>query len=205
MRFVEPMQPGCHYHIYNRGINGELIFREPRDYQLFLEKYAIYLPGVTETLAYCLLGNHFHLLVYVPELKENLRMDSYAGLNASRQFSHFFNAYAQSFNRIYRRTGGLFESPFRRTRLAGDSVLKRLIFLIHADAGQAGRLKDFRGWPHSSYTAIVNDTPSVVSQNRVLEYFGGRASFIRFHEKQISAPVQSHGSQWLQPVPDFGK
>ena len=58
-----PLVPGQYYHIYNRGINGEVIFREERNYPYFLQLYAKYITPIAETYAYCLLSNHFHFLL----------------------------------------------------------------------------------------------------------------------------------------------
>ena len=63
-----PLEPGKYYHIYNRGINGTNLFFEERNYLYFLQKYSFYMDEVLETFAYCLLGNHFHLLVRVKEM-----------------------------------------------------------------------------------------------------------------------------------------
>jgi REP element-mobilizing transposase RayT len=51
------------YHIYNRGVNRENIFIEERNYAHFLTLYTKYIVPVADTFAYCLLRNHFHLLV----------------------------------------------------------------------------------------------------------------------------------------------
>jgi len=61
------MFEGNFYHIYNRGNNRENIFFEENNYYYFLEKYDKYLTNYLETFAYCLLPNHFHLLVRVKE------------------------------------------------------------------------------------------------------------------------------------------
>jgi REP element-mobilizing transposase RayT len=61
----EPLIPGCYYHIYNRGNNGENIFREERNYRYFLQLYVKYIVPIAVTYAYCLLANHFHLLVRI--------------------------------------------------------------------------------------------------------------------------------------------
>ncbi|HSM57092.1 MAG TPA: hypothetical protein VK879_13145 [Candidatus Sulfomarinibacteraceae bacterium] len=61
--YKEPLAPGTYYHIYNRGINDEIIFKEERNYPFFLKKMAHYILPVAEVYAYCLLPNHFHLLV----------------------------------------------------------------------------------------------------------------------------------------------
>ena len=63
-----PLEAHKVYHIYNRGINGTNIFYEERNYAYFLEKYAHYLHNWVDTFAYCLLKNHFHLLIRVKEL-----------------------------------------------------------------------------------------------------------------------------------------
>jgi putative transposase len=60
---VELLEPDHIYHIYNRGINGENIFKEERNYAYFLTKYAQYIEPVAETFAYCLLKNHFHIAI----------------------------------------------------------------------------------------------------------------------------------------------
>jgi len=59
------LQYGVYYHIYNRGVNRENIFREERNYPYFLKLYARYIEPVAETYVYCLLRNHFHALVRI--------------------------------------------------------------------------------------------------------------------------------------------
>ena len=66
------LETECYYHVYNRGINGESLFREERNYHFFLGKYATYIEPVAETYAYCLLKNHFHLLIRIRS-QETLR------------------------------------------------------------------------------------------------------------------------------------
>ncbi len=62
---IELIEPDRIYHLYNRGINGENIFKEERNYTYFLQKYAQYIEPIAETFAYCLLKNHFHIAVRV--------------------------------------------------------------------------------------------------------------------------------------------
>ena len=72
MQDLQPLEEGQFYHIYNRGINGENLFKEERNYAYFLQQYAKYLEPVVQTFAYCLLPNHFHLLVRVKTLEERV-------------------------------------------------------------------------------------------------------------------------------------
>ena len=58
------------YHIYNRGNNREDLFRFPEDYRHFLRLYEKYIEPIAETYAWCLLVNHFHLLVKIKTKEE---------------------------------------------------------------------------------------------------------------------------------------
>jgi REP element-mobilizing transposase RayT len=65
-----PLQHGKYYHIYNRGNNRENIFFEERNYRYFLQLYAKYIQPIADTYAYCLLYNHFHVLVRIKSIEE---------------------------------------------------------------------------------------------------------------------------------------
>ncbi len=67
---IPPLEHDRFYHIYNRGINRETIFRENDNYQYFLQLYKKYIPLIADTYAWCLMGNHFHLLVRIKEERE---------------------------------------------------------------------------------------------------------------------------------------
>ncbi len=105
--YIQPLAEGEYFHIYNRGVNGEDIFKEQRNYYYFLQQYIFYCSDVFETLAYALLKNHFHLLVYVNERPVAFKHNGQRviQLSASKQLSHFCNSYAQSFNKANDRTG----------------------------------------------------------------------------------------------------
>ena len=60
-----PLQPDSYYHVFNRGVNRQNLFFEGRNYGYFLQLYAHHIEPVADTYAYCLLPNHFHLLVRV--------------------------------------------------------------------------------------------------------------------------------------------
>jgi putative transposase len=61
MTSPSPLLFNTYYHIYNRGVNGENIFFEERNYEYFLKLYKKHLEPVTDLFAYCLLKNHFHV------------------------------------------------------------------------------------------------------------------------------------------------
>lgn len=82
MTSPSPLLYNTYYHIYNRGTNRENIFVEERNYDLFLRLVEKHLLPVTDLLAYCMLRNHFHILVRVKseeeilESKRTLRVSS---------------------------------------------------------------------------------------------------------------------------------
>ncbi len=211
---IELLEPDRIYHIYNRGINGENIFQEERNYRYFLEKYAKYIEPIADTFAYCLLKNHFHIAIrtkseaeivdfYVkrktkiitnnagwvlnpssveqaPVSQTEIKLLS-APLIISKQFSDFFNSYAQSINKAYARTGGLFEEPFRRILIDTDTYFTELIYYIHHNPQKHGFVEDFRAYPHSSYHSHLSKAMTRLRRDEVWNWFGNRDEFVKFH------------------------
>jgi len=65
---MEKLKPDTSYHIFNHANGFENVFSEPENYRFFLEKYRKYILPVAETYAYCLMPNHFHLVVRIRKL-----------------------------------------------------------------------------------------------------------------------------------------
>lgn len=182
---IQPIIEGCYFHIYNRGVNGEGIFKEKRNYYHFLEKYKFYCGDILKTLAYCLLKNHFHLLVRIKENAEVPRRDGKEGmfrLNASKQLGHFFNPYAQSINKAYNRTGPLFESPFERKLVDDESYMKSMIFYCHRNAVRHEFVNDLREWEYSSYHSVLANDKNIVAVDEVIKRFGSVQKFEEAHK-----------------------
>ena len=189
-----PLEPGNYYHVYNRGINGEPIFREERNYPYFLELYAKHISPIAETYAYCLLSNHFHFLLRINDTDQTgpvlISVDQTGPVsNPSRQFNNFFIAYAKAFNKAFQRTGGLFESPFKRKLVDNDRYFTYLVAYIHRNPQRHGFVDDYRVWPHSSYRAILSTQPTRIQRAAVLEWFDGRADFEQAHAAQVDEAV----------------
>jgi hypothetical protein len=132
---MQPLQPGTTYHIYNHANGFEGIFRTDENFGFFLRKYRQHISPIAETYAYCLMPNHFHLVVRIRrrEVIEKLsetssnfyssnfsKVSNFGKVNnpnelskiielfLSKQFSNFFSSYTQAFNRMYSRQGSLF-------------------------------------------------------------------------------------------------
>jgi len=151
MQPVAPLQPGHTYHLFNRGNNGEDLFREERNYRYFLELYARHAHAAVDTYAYCLMRNHFHLLVRVKTdaewrsqtsgVSETPEVSTTVATGAMRAFGNLFNAYAKAINKAYGRTGRLFEESFKRIHVDNDVYFTNLVFYIHFNPLREARLR----------------------------------------------------------------
>ncbi|MBM3128745.1 MAG: hypothetical protein FJ009_08995 [Chloroflexi bacterium] len=193
-----PLVRGGCYHIYNRGNNRENIFIEERNYAYFLNLYTKYIVPIAETYAYCLLRNHFHLLVRIRTEEECANpkgLGDPSGLDASQQFGKLFDAYAKAINKAYSRTGSLFQHPFGRIRVTRDEYFAQLIRYIHFNPQKHGFAEDFRTYPYSSYNALLSNQPTRLARAQVLEWFDGQPAFIAAHasptdERQIAEWIE---------------
>ncbi len=186
---IELIEPGKFYHMYNRGINRTDIFIEKGNYNYFLQLYQKYIEPIAETYAWCLMRNHFHVMVYLKEEKEiNVAQLSYntvekpRQINASRQFAHLFNAYCQSFNKKYKRTGSLFEKPYERKHINSDVYFTRLIYYIHNNPVHHGFVERMHDYEWSSYNTVLSLKPTKLKRKEIINTFGTLDNFIYFHQ-----------------------
>ena len=190
MTSPSPLEYGQYYHIYNRGNNGEALFFEERNYPYFLKLYAHHILPVADTYAYCLLRNHFHVLVRIrtEEEQQTLRVSKTLRVlkSPSQQFGNLFNAYAKAINKAYDRTGSLFENPFGRVPVTSESHLVYLVTYIHQNPQKHGFVTDFRAWPYSSYHTVVSQQPTNLERDEVLAWFQGVAAFEKAHQRMVS-------------------
>ena len=111
---LEVLEKDNYYHIYNKGINGTNIFFNEENKKFFLKQMDKYLMNKISIFAYCLMDNHFHLIVRLCE----------EGEIVTQGFSNFFNSYVKAFNKQNNRTGSLFEKHFKRIRLDDEEYLR---------------------------------------------------------------------------------
>lgn len=192
---IQPILEGNYFHIYNRGVNGEDLFKKETDYYYFLDRYEFYCGKILDTLAYCLMKNHFHLVAYVNENVEEPRRDGNGmfRLNASKQLGHLFNCYAQTINAANDRTGPLFESPFERKMIDNNDYLKTMIHYCHENPVHHGFRKDAKEWEFSSYRSVFGGEAMLVSIDHLLRIFGSRGQFEESYRNYKSAPTASKG------------
>jgi putative transposase len=194
MRIIEPLEAGGIYHIFNRGINSEPIFKERRNYYYFLKKYEEYCSNILETYAYALLNNHFHFLVKVKEniIETRRNGQGKVEISATKQLSHFFNSYVQSYNKAFSRHGKLLEEPFKRKIVGSESYFTSLIYYIHFNPQQHKIVNDFRQWEFTSWNNILSDKQTFVTKEKVIDWFGTIENFKNSHLNKMNSNDISH-------------
>ncbi len=154
---VKQFAPDSYYHIYNRGVNKRKIFLDKEDYSVFLNLLKRYLSkkpekdrfgrdGVVfyneiELQAYCLMPNHFHLLIYVNE-------DPEAMTSLMRRICTTYTVY---FNKKYKRVGHLFQDRYKASRILTESYLIHISRYIHLNP------KDYKAWLYSSINYYIGN------------------------------------------------
>ena len=206
-------EPGSCYHIYNCTNNRELLFRSDENYLFFLKKYAFYLSPFVETFAYNLLPNHFHIVVkvrptdeivrHVISIQKELRLKSktvfleepekYFDELIESQFHRFFTSYSMSFNRMYGRTGNLFQRAFKRIQIKDDVQMLQTIVYVHANEIKHKISTSLLDSRFSSYKGYLSDTFTLLSRNYVIDLFGGKEAFVKFHETQTKHYYEAEG------------
>lgn len=185
-KYTEFLEPGKFYHVFNRGINGERIFSNSKNYDYFLTLFEKYILKLANVHCYCLLPNHFHFLIEIlPEVeikKLIINSNHSPEIFISKQFSHLFNSYSQAYNKSMRRTGRLFDHPFRRIPIDSEKYLRNSILYIHKNPIKHSISSEIINYPHSSYSKIIFDQPSFIQKDYVLELFDGLENFRHCHE-----------------------
>ncbi len=151
-----------YYHIYNRGVAKQNIFKNDKDYKVFLDYLKIYLSPVdlqgrtlkvapsrelknycdtAELLAYCLMPNHFHLLLF--------QKDKYSMSDFMRSLGTKYSVY---FNRANNRVGPVFQSRYKAVRVIEQDYLVYLSKYIHKNPEEILPTRtDLVGYKYSSY------------------------------------------------------
>ncbi len=185
---TKSMNSGIFYHIYNRGNNRETIFKEPRNYSFFLQKFQEYLGHKVEVHAYSLMPNHFHFLLKIKEnevIVENTSPITKAPRKLTpieKAFRDFFISYAKAINKSYNRTGSLFQYKFKRKQINTEKYYGTAITYIHRNPVEAKLCNDYEDWTYSSYKAFLSKKPTSICRNEVLDWYGGKAGFIEDHK-----------------------
>jgi putative transposase len=164
--------PGAWYHVMNRGASRKDIFLNDRHRELFLQiLFEIHNRYRIEIHAYCLMRNHYHLLLRTP-----------LG-NISRAMRHLDGVYTQRFNKITKRDGPLFRGRYKAILVEADAYLLRLSRYIHLNpvTAKLSQFADQYRW--SSYNGFIKgNEPDWLYTRTTLSYFedDSRQKYIAF-------------------------
>ncbi|MDR2474136.1 MAG: transposase [Tannerella sp.] len=179
MQHTVPFEHGGYYHVYNKGNNNENLFVEERNYALFLSLLKKYVLPDADIYAYCLMKNHFHLLVRINDVNANTTSSHIA--RPYLGFSHALNAYTQSINNAYNRQGSLFSKYLKRIRITDETYLREVIVYIHLNPVKHGFSTGVE-YPHSSYNTMISTKPTNLCRDEVIKMFGDVENFIYWHD-----------------------
>lgn len=172
--------PDSYYHVYARGASKANIFLAPADKDYFLSLFSRYLSrepianktrvaypcyrDQLELLSYCLMDNHFHLLVYQQE-KGTL----------SKLMKSLMTSYSAYFNRKYNRSGHLFENRFKASLISSDGYLLHVSRYIHLNP---------RSWKYFPYSSLLYirkaSEPEWLQTEKVLALHPSRQAYLEF-------------------------
>jgi len=167
------------YHLYNRGWNRTKIFLDDEDYYYFeslLMRHLSQKPMLDgkgreykwlrdsiQLNAYCLMPNHFHMLVYQTEEHA-----------ISQLMSSVLTAYTMYFNKKYKRRGSLFESTYKAVPILNDSQLMHITRYIHLNHSS------YRTWQYSSYNDYLRMSRDWLVTTSILELFSSKSAYEEF-------------------------
>lgn len=140
------------YHIFNRGINKQIIFFNEDNYHFFLDKIERHICPFTDVIAYCLMPNHFHLLISTNENAAEL----------SNGIKILLSSYTKAINNQVDRTGSLFQQNTKRKLIKvhdEGKYLNAVFNYIHLNPVAAKICDQPEDWPFSSFNEYLDIKP----------------------------------------------
>ncbi len=207
-----PIFPDHYYHVYDRAnTNGLIVFKDDLDREVFMQRWWKYSLPFFDTYAYCLLPDHFHLVIKVKPLTDAVWKSIVLlggrqgakfklGLCDSNTFyASVFKAllisYSGYYNRKYNRRGTLWQPKFKRTLLPSTEVVKEKVQYVHRNPIHHGYCNCFSDWEYSSYNEYYQkDTSSFLKREQVLNLYKDNTdpleAFDTAHRKYLESYFQ---------------
>ena len=170
--------PDEYYHFYNRGVNREAIYFDDDNYAHFLWNIQRYLVPVANIGAYCLMPNHYHLLIVVKEISKvdqtsEVSTTSEVSLMVSKAMMKLSVSYTKAINHRYNRVGPLFQGAFQAKHIESTAYLWQLAGYIHLNPVEAGLVRLPEDWNFSSCRAYQgSEIPQLLPIDPVIDLRG---------------------------------
>jgi putative transposase len=178
---------GALYHVTSRGDGREDIYLCDEDRDAFIEVLADVYERFNWVLhAYCLMSNHFHLLVETPDANLSLGMRQLNGV------------YTQRFNRAHNRVGHVFQGRYKAILVQKESYLLELARYIVLNPVRARMARSARDWPWSSYraTAGFNTRPKWLEVDWILSAFGRNKGMAQERYREYVSAGRNQPKPW---------
>lgn len=180
------------YHVFNRGVEKRITFMNKRDYGRFIEtmdyyrikdhltrfsfrdrpilikKNTIGTPFI-DIVCFCLMPNHFHMLV--KQIEDN---------GISTFLSKLSNSYTKYFNTKYERPGPLFQGSFKAVRIEDDEQLLHVSRYIHLNPLIDYLTRDLKTYPYSSYPEYLDIRKGFCQKDVILDHFRKPSDYEQF-------------------------
>jgi REP element-mobilizing transposase RayT len=179
--------PNALYHVTARGDRREDIFEDDADRRMFLDTLAEVIDQFNWVCyAWCLMDNHYHLLIQTPDG------------NLSKGMRQLNGVYTQASNRRHKRVGHLFQGRFKAILVDSDSYLLELSRYVVLNPVRAGVVKSPGAWPWSSYRASMGreEAPPWLAVDGLLAQFGKRRALARERYARFVAEGINSRSPW---------
>lgn len=188
--------PGAWYHVMNRGAGRKQIFQREEHYNYFLSL----LDEVTQRFGveihvYCLMGNHYHILIYTPEG------------NLQRVMRHINGVYTQYYNRAISTDGPLFRGRYKAILVDSDNYLFNLSGYIHRNPLEAKLVDHLSDYRWSSYPAYIGKVkaPTWLRTEAVYGQLGGQRRLAARYQAYVEDSTDTelkifYGKKAMSPI-----
>jgi REP element-mobilizing transposase RayT len=179
--------PGAVYHVTSRGDARRPIFRDDNDRLLFLDVLHFIVSRFQWLChAYCLMSNHYHLLIETPEG------------NLSRAMRQLNGVYTQRFNRRHRKPGHVFQGRYKAIVVEKESYLLELCRYVVLNPVRAKAVEAPEAWIWSSYKATAGfmDVPEYLTADWILSHFGKKRKDAQKHYREFVLAGLSKERPW---------
>ncbi len=173
--------PGAWYHVTHRGAGRQDIYKNDIDRQVFLKQIAETSERHTlEVHAFCLMTNHYHLLVRTPNA------------NLSTAMRHLNSTYTQRFNRAHQTDGAVFKGRYAAQLVGEDDYLLSVVRYLHLNPARAGLESEIGKYRWSSLAAYLQlkRPPAWLDMTWINRRFSDVAQFRRFIQSGLGAVIE---------------
>jgi len=165
-----PLEVSNYYHYFNRGNNKENIFLSDENYYYFIFLIEKYLVPIADIYSYCLLPNHFHLVLKIKDKEELPTKIKVGKAKIHQPFSNLFNAYAKAFNKRNNRRGSLFQKHPKKKIINNQEYFKNLIIYVNTNPLHH-LISDFQTYKYSSYHELISNNKTFLKKDIVIKLF----------------------------------